>query len=294
MLCRFAHNFPPFVANFLETGRGLRRRFREETITDMLMASLRALSPMGIIVDFPDEPTTGADMEWNYVSLRDNTFYRLYLQAKQLYGEGNYWSRLNYRELLYRVRGQYQARVLCDSARASGGAIYPLYAFYNPQRACDLCHAANISSIAGVNLADGYIIERLVVTARNRTLRTRNKNLKTLHPLLHPLSDLFCPRRPTRRFRFGRPPRPNDVYRCLTNWRGQLNEISGDLKELAEDLPEVPPVDKQIPPEIMTAIENTLNPAGDKGRPKLKKWRAILLSDPPDRFINSQGLFREL
>jgi len=35
MLCTFANQFPSFVERFLGQGRKLRRRFREETVTDL-------------------------------------------------------------------------------------------------------------------------------------------------------------------------------------------------------------------------------------------------------------------
>ncbi|WP_406567276.1 DUF6615 family protein [Azospirillum fermentarium] len=35
-----ARQFPPFVESFLERSRRLRRRFREETVTDLLMGNL--------------------------------------------------------------------------------------------------------------------------------------------------------------------------------------------------------------------------------------------------------------
>jgi hypothetical protein len=63
MLCQFARQFPPLVADFLERGRQFKRRLREETVTDLMMVNLRNLGSDQIIVDFPDEPTTGADME---------------------------------------------------------------------------------------------------------------------------------------------------------------------------------------------------------------------------------------
>lgn len=40
MLCLLADEFPPFVARFLQRSYDLRRRFREETVTDLLMGSL--------------------------------------------------------------------------------------------------------------------------------------------------------------------------------------------------------------------------------------------------------------
>ena len=92
MLCHFAHQFPPFVANFLESSRDLGRRFREETITDMMMAALQLIGGASVIVRFPNEPKTGADMEWNFVNPYDGTFYRLIIQAKCAYGYGSDWS----------------------------------------------------------------------------------------------------------------------------------------------------------------------------------------------------------
>jgi hypothetical protein len=82
MLCQFARQFPPLVAEFLERCRQFKRRLREETVTDLMMVNLQNLGSDQIIVDFPDEPTTGADMEWNFVNRSNHTFYRLLLQAK--------------------------------------------------------------------------------------------------------------------------------------------------------------------------------------------------------------------
>jgi hypothetical protein len=71
MLCDLARSFPPKVAELLERDRGLKRNFREESVTDLLMASLIGLEPFGIRVDFPDEPTTGGDMDWIFAAPHD-------------------------------------------------------------------------------------------------------------------------------------------------------------------------------------------------------------------------------
>ena len=68
MLCELAHSFPSRIAELLERDRHLKRNFREETVTDLLMASLVGMEPLGISVDFPDEPVTGGDMEWVYAA----------------------------------------------------------------------------------------------------------------------------------------------------------------------------------------------------------------------------------
>jgi hypothetical protein len=98
MLCQLAHSFPPRIADLLERDRGLTRNFREETVTDLLMASLVGLEALGIRVDFPDEPTTGGDMDWIYVApleINGGCYLRLLLQAKRAQfaqlKNGGYW-----------------------------------------------------------------------------------------------------------------------------------------------------------------------------------------------------------
>ncbi|WP_210166472.1 DUF6615 family protein, partial [Bosea vaviloviae] len=86
MLCRFSRRFPNYLAAILEKGEGLKRNFREETGTDLLTAGLLGLSTFGIYVDYPDEPTTGADMEWVFISPKDvggGRYLRLLIQAKR-------------------------------------------------------------------------------------------------------------------------------------------------------------------------------------------------------------------
>jgi hypothetical protein len=62
MLCYFANEFPRLVETFLGFGLSLRRRFREETITDLIMGNLLIAGIRRVIVEFPNEPITGADM----------------------------------------------------------------------------------------------------------------------------------------------------------------------------------------------------------------------------------------
>src|SRR5947208_9647550 len=98
MLCALAHSFPPLIAQLLERDRRLTRNFREETVTDLLMAGLLGLKPFGVTVDFPDEPTTGGDMEWIYAApheINGGRYLRVMLQAKRAQSvklkKGEYW-----------------------------------------------------------------------------------------------------------------------------------------------------------------------------------------------------------
>jgi hypothetical protein len=171
MLCQFAHDFPPFVTEFMDSSLDMGRRFREETITDMMMAGLRLVGRDRVIVRFPNEPTTGADMEWNFCNPQDNTFYRLVLQAKCAYGDGPDWGRHSYRYLSHCVRGHYQSDILCNEARRSSEPTYPLYIFYNPAHTCRSASEDGFSSIEGATLASGYVV-RSFATKGERRLST--------------------------------------------------------------------------------------------------------------------------
>lgn len=98
MLCELATRFPLYVARPPERDRRLSRNFREETVTDLLMASLVGLEAFGIRVNFPIEPTTGGDMDWIYAAPLDisgGSYLRLVLQAKRAQfvklKNGGYW-----------------------------------------------------------------------------------------------------------------------------------------------------------------------------------------------------------
>ncbi len=312
MLCYLAHQFPPFVANFLERSRPLRRRFREETVTDLLMGSLVAAGGR-IIVEFPDEPVTGADMEWNFANPDDGTFFRILLQAKQCYGKGNVWTRHNYRELLHKVGSgsKLQAVTLCDTARAEA-ATYPLYIFYHPESTCTAARASGENAVTGASLADGYAIERLVTGATTRTLRTRNKSLKTIAPLLFPLSDLFCP--PTvleigpQAFASGQflpsiatgraggrtvvgvpiPPTPAIIRDRIA---GSLESMTEPGEQAATEIPSVPAVAAEIPSEVLSAIARVRD--GSTSGQGLRRWRVTFVSASPSDMDAELARFRQ-
>lgn len=225
-----------------------------------------------VLVDFPDEHVTGADMEWNFANPDDGTFFRVLVQAKQAYGQGRIWTRHNYRELFHITgsSGTLQTKMLCDAARQSP-ATYPLYIFYHPAQTCDLARASGIQQVEGVTLADGYQIERLVLAASTRRLRQRNKSLGAVAPLLFPLTDLFCPTSvlPLRPWAYAQsaqapplyvarehgrlvfgvaiPPSPKDVRQRLVERRATLDAVY-------ENIPQVPEISKTIPLEVLSSL----------------------------------------
>jgi hypothetical protein len=299
MLCQLAHQFPGFVATFLQSSRQLRRRFREETITDLLMGSLITAGGGRVVVEFPDEPVTGADMEWNFVNRSDNTFFRLLLQAKQAYGEGGNWKRHCYKEILHTTgtSSKLQAEVLCDAARASS-ATYPLYIFYHPAHTCQLAQRDGHSHVAGVNLADGYLIADLVRRATSRLTRTRNKSLRIISPLLFDLSDLFCPGTvvPLGPFAllpglpvplvvvagssvpgFYVPPTPTDVQRRIVALQHRIRERDRSHPDVTLQVPEVA---RAIPDDVLAMIERGAGP-GIGRSPSGNRWRVTFVSASP-------------
>ncbi|WP_163874516.1 DUF6615 family protein [Rhizobium laguerreae] len=299
MLCQFANTFPGFVSKFLAKGHTLKRRFREETVTDLLMGSLITAAGGRLVVEFPNEPVTGADMEWNFVDLRSRVFFRILLQAKQAYGGGDLWSRHAYREL-YHASGtgsKLQAVTLCDTARTTP-ATYPLYIFYNAETTIALARSKGVRNLAGVNLADGYEVERLVLAAKGRTLRTRNRSVGTIWPLLEPLSSLFCPPSvypmppmsysgDTMSFVISRdedgrpvagtplPPDPITVRERIVSIAEASRNQSGSRQTVSK-VSRVPEVSHSIPEDIQEVIERRRIPYSSSQ--PLDRWRLTFVS----------------
>jgi len=270
MLCVFAHTFPEFVAAFLDRGAALRRRFREETITDMLMSALVPAKPFGIYVDYPDEPTTGADMQWDFVSRGNWHHFRLLIQAKLLYPKGAAWSDHSYVQLFHAVTGTYQAKILADAARAMAGC-FPLYAFYNPGTSCRLASASGTHSLCGINLANGYLMERLVVGARARRRIALTKKVGTLHPTFGRLADLFCHESPALC------PSPAEIREWLVRWNARAWE-EADLHSKDREIPPVPAVNEKLPDDISFVRDLPIEPGIPVEVPTPELRRIIFVS----------------
>lgn len=138
MLCEFASNFPPLLARILERDIHIKRNFREETATDLLTAGLVGLEPFGIRVDYPDEPTTGADMDWIYAApneIAGGSYLRLVIQAKRAKlrptASGGYWL---YEHLDHGTPPGDQANTLVNYAasKPDGMDTLALHMFYHP------------------------------------------------------------------------------------------------------------------------------------------------------------------
>ena len=61
--CDLANRLPLMIAEFLDIEQRLKRRFREDSITDILVASLLSLPGNDIVVLTPPEAKTGGDFD---------------------------------------------------------------------------------------------------------------------------------------------------------------------------------------------------------------------------------------
>lgn len=193
MLCEFAKGFPDHIADFLERDRGLKRNFREESVTDMLMAGLVGLEPFGVKVVFPYEPATGADMDWVFVApqeVQGGAYLRLRLQAKRAqrsHGvKSPYWY---YHHLDHGSPKGAQAQTLVSSSIASltGQPTLPLYIFYHPKSALSP-KSPSLPAIEGMNLVFASAVAKVVKGGCER----KQKKVEYWRGRFMPLSDLLC------------------------------------------------------------------------------------------------------
>lgn len=223
LLCCFARRFPLLAAEILERDRSKTRNFREETITDILMAGLVPFEPFDIITNYPvNESLTGQDMDWEFVNehaVDGRKYLRLHIQAKRAHEAAkkrkSYWL---YRELDHAVgpkppkpkrlcngppvhKPQYgtQHKILVDEAKKVAGCV-PLYMFYHPHSALQP-EIGGLPAVEGVNWMFADVIPEKLTLGR---WPAADKRLDRWRSHFHPLSDLLC---------FGRGPHLCEVAR---------------------------------------------------------------------------------
>lgn len=187
--CDLAQRLPAMVASFLDFDSRTGRRFREETVNDIIVASLRNTAEKDILVVLPNEAQTGSDFDILILNeqLTDATQYRI--QAKRLTLHHSDWGMGTYRELCHPQNTGVQAATLVKSAAHEKVPTIPLYAFYNPQSVC----TASGSKIDGVEMASGRAVAQLVKTmVKYKPKRLPYKRIGYLCSLFFPLSSIFC------------------------------------------------------------------------------------------------------
>jgi hypothetical protein len=214
LLCRFGHRFPQLVAKILDRELGKKRRFREETITDLLMAGLVPFEPFSILTDFPvDESATGEDMDWEFVNTHPTAtrrYLRLHIQAKRAhpYPHGrpaprNWW----YPSLDHPVRPKppagtpkppkgspkppalygYQHKLLVDHANSLGCCV-PIFMFYHPNRSIPP-PTASLPHVEGVNW---MFADTIPENVSSKAWPAADKLMAKWRSSFHPLHELLC------------------------------------------------------------------------------------------------------
>jgi hypothetical protein len=226
-LCELANSMPVVIGALLDReARLIRGRFREETLTDLLVASLAAFAGPDLIIQYPDEPTSGGDVDLEFWHVEDGRrLLLLRLQAKRLNaavkgGKPVAIQHRAYEELLHQVAstGEYQFKTLTSS----GDPHLPLYMFYNHASVvAHPYHAAKYPPISGINLAfaddiAGELQLKLNATLEKKPRRLHHKRLHHLQPHFFGLKEILCPGGKVQ----GEVPTPDAVSDALqTHWR---------------------------------------------------------------------------
>jgi hypothetical protein len=100
--CDLATRIPSLIADFLDLETSLRRRFREESVSDMIVASLVRISGRGLSVQVPeDESKTGNDFDIIVFDPPRRTAIQFRIQAKRLTPHHTHWGMGSYVELAH-------------------------------------------------------------------------------------------------------------------------------------------------------------------------------------------------
>jgi len=188
--CDLAQRIPELIANFLELENNVGRRFREDSLTDIIVASMLQILGSNATVLTPNETFTGSDFDILIVEPATGDAIQYRLQAKRLSPHHSQWDWGSYKELAHPHGSGAQASTLIRSSAHEAIPTIPLYAFYNPTSACQ----ASGGVLSGLELADGRQVNEIVKTLiKAKPKRPRLKRVAHLQDLFFPLSTLLCP-----------------------------------------------------------------------------------------------------
>lgn len=180
------------IAEFLDLEGHLKRRFREDSITDILVASLLSLPGNEVVVLTPPEAKTGGDFDLIVIEPQSGDAVQFRIQAKRLVPHNHNWTISSYTELAHPHNSGTQSKSLVHGLGSEAIPTIPLYAFYNPAHVC----TASGGSVSGIELASGWEIrERVKAIVRAKPRRLPFKRIGSLLPIFFPLTTIFCPPR---------------------------------------------------------------------------------------------------
>lgn len=186
--CELAHRLPPLLASFMELELHLSRRFREDSLSDLFIASFLQLPSLPVAVLTPNEKRTGSDLDLELVDPVTSTTIRYRIQAKRLGEPRVNWQNRSYHHLAHPNETGDQVDTLCNLGNLAGPIpTIPLYAFFNNDVVC----AA--SGLPGIALADAFDIEDHIVTSLGATPRPFFKRISAVQHLFFDLAVILCP-----------------------------------------------------------------------------------------------------
>lgn len=189
--CELANRLPPLLAAFMELELHLSRRFREDSLSDLFIASFLQLPGLPVAVLTPDETRTGSDLDLELVDPLTGTTIRYRIQAKRLGAPRVNWKNRSYHHLAHPNDTGGQASTLCDLKNLAGPIpTIPLYAFFNHDTVC------SASGAPGIALADAFEIEDLIFTALGKKPRPYFKRISSVQHLFFDLAAILCPPAP--------------------------------------------------------------------------------------------------
>ena len=244
--CDLAERLPVMIAEFLDIEQKLKRRFREDSVTDILVASLLSLPGNGVVVLTPPEAKTGGDFDLVLVDPLSGDAVQFRIQAKRLMPHKHDWEIGSYAELAHPHNSGAQSQTLLRSVSKEAITTIPLYAFYNPAHVC----TASGGAVSGIELASGWEIrERIKAIVKVKPKRLPFKRIGSLQPLFFPLSTILCA--PPATPRGSDIPAPADARQAVVDAIEARSGIAGFGQTLA--LPEV--TVKALPRAGVTADE---------------------------------------
>lgn len=257
------------AADFLELETQIGRRFREDSVTDIIIASLLKIGGTNATVFTPPEVKTGGDFDLIIFRPETGDGIQYRIQSKRLVPNSTNWGWSSYRELDHPHGSGGQASTLIRSAAREKMPTIPLYALYNP---LSVCEASN-NELTGIQLADGRAIAAIVralVKAKAEGRRPRWKRVEALRHLFFSLSTILCPHADDRSSESPiiRPEASREAaLAAIGERRIAPRDIQNAMPQLRSELTAVARLPS--PDEVARAIDNSA--AAPRGRHNLPK-----------------------
>jgi hypothetical protein len=277
--CELAHEFPAQLAQFMDLemriGRG---RFREETMTDLLLAALVRLPGAPLELITPPENATGSDFDVVIVDLMGKTQVGYRIQAKRLSLGAVHWDRNSFKELAHKGNTGSQFATLTNAQNLAGPPpLTALYAFYIPHSICKL----SSMTVEGIHLAAAQPVSAAIRDVQAKVAsngRSQAKQLRNLSPHFFSLREILCPSTPSTGL----------VGRSIASPRESADQTARAMRrssQLSENVGSAPQV-VELPADDAVRLNRLRRPSDDLGtvpiirRRGLKRTRLILDGTP--------------